>query len=214
MYARILMLCLLLAGTGGLAARDLSMTSPEGLIQELPRQEMLVEAMPVLERAGFELTPVARFQITGRVLGQQVYDADTVAELSPVDIALGWGAMSDSRVLSQIEMSQGERFFYWRTERAPVPRSTIEQYSTNVHAIPATPEIERQLRMIRRDDVVRISGLLVNAYRPADGYRWKTSLVRDDTGDGACEIVYVTGLQIEPRLPQGTYAQGREANVN
>lgn len=210
MYARVLTLCslcFLLVGTGALAARDASLTADAVLIEEVPFQEMLAEPMPALERAGFELTPLARFEVKGRVLGQLVYDADTVAELSPVDIALGWGAMSDSRVLSQIEMSQGERFFYWRTQRAPVPRSTIEQFSTNVHAIPATPEIEQRLRMVRPDDVVRLSGLLVNAYRPTDGYRWKTSLVRDDTGDGACEIVYVTDIEIASPLPRGTYVQ-------
>src|SRR5690606_23298616 len=101
----------------------------------------------------------------------------------------------------------GERFFHWRTERAPVPRATIEQFSTNVHAIPATPEIEQRLRTIRPDDVVHLSGLLVNAYRPDDGYRWKTSVVRDDTGDGACEIVYVTDIEIASPLPRGTYVQ-------
>lgn len=207
MLARLLIACLLLGlgGPGALASRDLTPSDNE-IITNLPFQEMLAGDVPAIMQAGFELTPVARFAVEGRVLGQLIYDADTVSELAPVDIALGWGAMSDSRVLRHFEMSQGERFFYWRTERAPVPRATIEQYSTNVHAIPATPEIERLLRNVQPDDVVRLSGLLVNAYRPTDGYRWKTSLVRDDTGDGACEIVYVTDLEIAPRLPQSTYA--------
>jgi hypothetical protein len=212
MLVRVLMVCLLLVGTGTLAARDVVLDSVDELINDLPHQQMLDSAMPSLQRAGFELTPVARFEVKGRVLGQLAYDADTVAELSPVDIALGWGAMSDSRVLAHFEVSQGERFFYWRTEHAPVPRATIERYTTNVHAIPATPEIERRLRMVRAHDVVHLSGLLVNAYRPADGYRWKTSIVRDDTGDGACEIVYITDLEIAPRLPDSTVALGRTTN--
>ena len=211
MLVRVLVVCLLLVGTGTLAARDVVLDADGGLVADLPHQEMLDSATPVLQRAGFELTPVARFEMKGRVLGQLAYDADTVAELSPVDIALGWGAMSDSRVLSHFEVSQGERFFYWRTERAPVPRATIERYTTNIHAIPATPEIEQRLHMVRAHDVVQLSGLLVNAYRPTDGYRWKTSIVRDDTGDGACEIVYITDLQIAPRLPDSTVALGQTA---
>jgi hypothetical protein len=206
MLFRVLIFSLLFLGNVALAERDVRVDHSHGVIPELPHQEMLANAMPALARAGFELTPVARFDIRGLVLGQLIYETDTVAELAPVDIALGWGAMSDSTVLSRIEMSQGERFFYWRTEAAPVPRAVIEHFSTNVHAIPATPEIERQLRTVRRDDVVRVRGLLVNAYRPSDGYRWKTSIVRDDTGDGACEIVYVTDLQVTPRPDAPTLA--------
>src|SRR5690606_23037749 len=104
MLVRVLMVCLLLVGTGTLAARDVVLDSDGELITDLPHQEMLDSAMPSLQRADFELTPVARFEVRGRVLGQLAYDADTVAELSPVDIALGWGAMSDSRVLSHFEV--------------------------------------------------------------------------------------------------------------
>ncbi|HLU77216.1 MAG TPA: hypothetical protein VKZ48_04855 [Burkholderiales bacterium] len=212
MFVRVLTLCLLLVGTGAIAARNVTLTAhAASIIQELPYQEMLVGQQPTLTRAGFELTPVARFEVTGRVLGRLVYESDTVAELSPVDIAIGWGPMSDRRVLAQIEMSQGERFFYWQTARAPLPRTAIEQSSTNVHTIPATPEIERKLRMVQPDDVVHLAGVLVNAYRPTDGYRWTTSLVRDDTGDGACEIVYVTDIEIAPAQPRGTYVQHASA---
>ena len=106
MLVRVLMVCLLLVGTGTLAARDVVLDADGGLVADLPHQEMLDSATPVLQRAGFELTPVARFEMKGRVLGQLAYDADTVAELSPVDIALGWGAMSDSRVLSHFEVRE------------------------------------------------------------------------------------------------------------
>lgn len=206
MWLRSALLCVLLGAGAAWASRD-TVVDPQGiLVAEPPFQEVLRDAPISLERAGFNLMPVARFDIKARILRQRVYESDTVAALSPVDLALGWGPMSDSRVLAHIQMSQGQRFFYWRTEASPVPRQVIESYSTNVHTIPATPEIERRLKSLHEGDVVRFSGLLVNAHRAADGYRWKTSMVRDDTGDGACEIVWVTDLQIVSHAPSTSVA--------
>jgi len=46
--------------------------------------------------------------------------------------------------------------------------------------------------------VIHLQGFLVDASR-GDGWRWRTSMSRDDTGDGACELVYVES--IEPVSP-------------
>ena len=42
---------------------------------------------------------------------------------------------------------------------------------------------------------MRIEGWLVEA-RAADGWRWRSSLTRDDTGGGSCELVFVRDLQV------------------
>ena len=194
---RALVVYKLFAGGYG-AWASLEASHPEGMVAPYyPRQYELDEPAQVFKRAGFEVTPVARFEIEARVLGREIYRDDTVAQLAPVDLALGWGAMSDSKVLKDIRTSQGNRFFYWSTDRFPVPRQVIETNSTNTHLIPATPDIEARLKSVQVGEVVRFSGMLVNAYRPSDGRAWKTSLSRDDSGDGACEIVYVTELDIQ-----------------
>lgn len=195
MLRALLMLSLFVGGYGAWAA--LEVPPPEGMLAPYyPQQYELNEPEPVFRKAGFEVTPVARFEIEARVLGREIYRHDTVSELSPVDLALGWGPMSDSKVLKDIRTSQGNRFFYWSTDRFPVAREVIESTSTNAHLIPATADIEARLKEVKVGDVVHFSGLLVNAYRAADGRSWKTSLRRDDRGDGACEIVYVTNLDI------------------
>ena len=47
-------------------------------------------------------------------------------------------------------------------------------------------------------DVVSLDGMLVEADK-ANGWRWRSSLTRDDTGNGACELVYVQSLTVQPR---------------
>ena len=193
---RLFVIIFLLAGAySAWASRDASYA--EGAVAPaLPQQYDLTEPAQVFERAGFQVTPVARFNVEARVLGREIYVSDTVAQLAPVDLALGWGPMSDNRILKDIRTSQANRFFYWSTDRFPVSRQVIESNSTNTHLIPATADIETRLKEVRVGEVVHMGGLLVNAYRPSDGRSWKTSLRRDDSGDGACEIIYVTTLEV------------------
>lgn len=65
-----------------------------------------------------------------------------------------------------------------------------------MHLIPADAGVRAMLDRVRPGEVVRIEGFLVDASRP-DGWHWNSSLTREDTGNGACELVYVESLTIE-----------------
>jgi hypothetical protein len=77
----------------------------------------------------------------------------------------------------------------------PIPRQDIERSSANMHMIPADEGIARQLKALKPGQTVRIEGWLVEA-RAADGWRWRSSLTRDDTGGGSCELVFVRDVQV------------------
>lgn len=149
---------------------------------------------PALSAGDFDVRPVAHFQTEARVLGRRDYRRGTEAELSPTDLALGWGPMADPAVLDSIRIRQSGRFYYWSTDEFPIPRRTLEQSSANMHMIPATPEIARELSRVRPDEVIFLEGLLVDIDRD-DGWRWRSSRTRSDTGAGACEIVLITRLE-------------------
>ncbi|MFP5466486.1 MAG: hypothetical protein ACLGG8_03025 [Gammaproteobacteria bacterium] len=144
---------------------------------------------------GYTIAPLQTFDIEARVLGVRNYRTGREADLSPVDLALGWGRMSDSAVLDQVDISQSNRFYFWRVKEFPIPREEIERSSANMHMIPADSAIERQLDRVREGQRVRIQGWLVEA-RGHDGWRWRSSLTRNDTGAGACEVIYVHDLAI------------------
>jgi hypothetical protein len=50
------------------------------------------------------LTSLASFDIRARVLARERYRFDRAADLSPIDLALGWGRMSESAVLDQLKI--------------------------------------------------------------------------------------------------------------
>jgi hypothetical protein len=145
------------------------------------------------------LSPRAGFTIVARVLSRETYAFDAFASAAPVDLALGWGPMSDSAMLAPLEIEQGARFYTlrWQSE-PPAPPRVLLRHSSNVHTIAADEAIERQLRYLRRGEVVRLDGRLVDGVR-ADGARFRTSLSRDDTGAGACEVLLVERLEVLPQ---------------
>jgi len=144
---------------------------------------------------GYQIVPLANFEIKARVLSREDYSLGREAELSPVDFALGWGRMSDETVLNEIYISQSNRFYYWRVNNFPIPREEIETHSANMHMIPADRLVEERLESVRVGQVVRLNGYLIEAKTP-DGWRWRSSLTRNDTGYGACELLLVKRIEV------------------
>ena len=160
-----------------------------------PLQKNLM-AGPVFRMNDYTLTALAEFSIGARVVLAEHYSTDREADLSPVDLVLAWGPMNDTRVLDALSISQGGRFYRWRHEgEPPIPRREIELNSANMHMIPGSDSIARRLKSISSGDRVRIRGYLVQAVAK-DGWRWTSSMTREDTGAGACELIFVQDLEV------------------
>lgn len=171
---------------------------PGILAPDAPFQRMLPEGQSVIRIGDFELTPLAEFRTEARLLSRLSYRLDEGAALSPVDFAIGWGRMSDSAVIDQLQISQGARFFNYRwAEQPPIPADEIVRSAANVHLIPANDGVRASLRRIRPGVVVALDGLLVAARRE-DGWAWRSSLTREDDGAGACELLLVQRVAVVP----------------
>lgn len=168
---------------------------PGVLVAAAPAQIDLDEPPPNLAKPGYRITPLQRFSLEARVLGTEQYWFDRGADLAPIDLALGWGPMSDTAVLGELRISQSSRFYFWHADQFPVPRRDIEVNSANMHMIPADADVKVAIKSLRVGQLVRISGYLVEV-AGSDGWRWRSSLSRSDTGNGACELVWVTDLRV------------------
>ncbi|OOG54350.1 hypothetical protein [Rhodanobacter sp. C03] len=168
---------------------------PPGVLAPDEPEQDNIEDGAKLQRDDVTLTTRARFTLTARVLARADYSWGADGKLIPEDLALGWGRMSDSAVLANIDISQSDRFYEWHVKQFPIPRREIETHSANMHMIPADAGVLHDLREVRPGEVVHIEGFLVDASRPG-GWLWKTSTTRDDVGAGACELVYVESLSI------------------
>ena len=169
--------------------------APGVLAPANPSQKEIIGARPFVHE-GYRLHPRADFSVRARVLSREHYFLDREAGLSPTDLALGWGPMSDSAVLDRLRIAQRNRFYYWDSDNPPIPPRGITAHSANMHLIPATEEIGNAIEDVIEGDIVRFHGRLVDAVND-DGWRWGTSLSRTDTGRGACELVFVEQFDIE-----------------
>jgi hypothetical protein len=133
---------------------------------------------------GLTLTPLASYHVTAVVLSRCRYRYDRAATLAPVDLALGWGPMSIASVVNELRINQSGRWYEysWRNE-PPLDPVVIAAHSANTHCLPANSVVRRALLAVKRHDLVTLEGYLVEVHGP-DGYRWRSSLSRDDTGGG------------------------------
>lgn len=172
-----------------------AVTAPPGVLAPHPPAQGALADAPQLSAAGHLIRPLATFSLQARVLAREDYRFDRESRLAPTDLALGWGPMSDSSVLETLEIRQSGRWYSWRAERLPLPRREIERNSANMHLIPADEAVADALAEVRPGMVVAVDGYLVEA-EGQDGWRWRSSLTRDDTGAGACELIWVERLRI------------------
>jgi hypothetical protein len=170
---------------------------PDGVLAaEDPLQTPVLDGDKV-QVGRWSLTVRADYRITARILARERYHFDALSDLIPEDLALGWGPMSDNRVLRGIDISQSNRFYYWRADAgSPMSRNAIITHSANTHVIPQNSTIARQLLRLRPGQVVTLSGELVDGARN-DGMWIRTSLVRNDTGAGSCEVFWVSDVSVD-----------------
>jgi hypothetical protein len=169
-------------------------THAPGVLAAADPEQREIESAAVIERGEFRLRPRAKFSATVRILRREDYSTGPFAKLMPPDFAVGWGPMSDSAVLADVEIRQGGRFYYWRTENWPIKRADIETHSANWHVIPENSAVSGELDRLRAGSVVELRGQLVDIEGRESGMR--TSLTRTDTGGGACEILLVETASI------------------
>ena len=181
---------------------------PGVLVAAIPIQTE-VGQIELPEVAGWKLKPAAEYLLRGRVLGTKRYLSGFGSDLVPIDVAVGWGRMSDQAVLDQFSLSMGNRFFFYEWSEEPaIPLNEIMRSASNNHVIAANKDVAKTIRSLVPGHVVTMRGYLVNASFP-DGSSWNSSLRRDDTGNGACEVFYVqsiTAAETAPKTDDATVA--------
>jgi len=143
----------------------------------------------------FKFKALAEYHIKARVLSRNNFSVGKESELSPLDLALGWGPMSDQNIIDKIDISQSNRWYRWKADVLPIPAREISLNSANVHIIPKEENVEEKFDNVYKGSLIEMTGYLVEV-TTSEGWRWKSSLKRDDTAGGSCELFWVEELEI------------------
>lgn len=162
------------------------------------------KTVKTINGSNIDISFVSTYKASGLVVDVQKYLGINVQnQLSPRDIGLAWGVLSKKESLKKIEWtSLGNRFLHWvakdnRWINKIGGKSVINECFSNNHLIPSDDKTKKLIKSIKKGDYIRVEGYLVNVHiSKSDGsyLYWNTSTSRTDSGDGACEIIYVTNV--------------------
>ncbi len=191
-FRTLVVLLLLLVFVLGYSVFPREIRYPPGILVPSQPQQITIKNPVPWQKDKRLVVPLAQFNLKARVLGKEKYRSDGTSDISPIDLALGWGPMSDQRILDQLEITQGSRRFLIMPlqDRPPLPIQVLLAHSSNMHMLPANAEVKEHLDALRVGELVELSGSLVGI-QESGRWTWVSSLRRDDTGDGACEIFWV-----------------------
>jgi hypothetical protein len=181
--------------------------------QEL-RDELLDEPTQVaVRRPAFEITvgeitydvqPLYKYELHGMVVSR--HDSNTWWDyihkewndkLNVADLCVVWGDNVRSGVYRDIDFSSGQFVCNFQTSSNEAYAAFDQTAISNNHLLTADPSLARKMRDARIGDQVHFSGYLAE-YSHNHGFAFKrgTSTVRTDSGNGACETVYVEDFEI------------------
>lgn len=140
-----------------------------------------------------KMEKLAEYKISAVVKSKRYYFFDSASEVSPIDLLLVWGELDTKEMDDSINYSQSGRWYFYRYGcQSCVDGDYILKHSANVHIIPKDNKVLLKLIQVHKEDYITLKGYLVNVKFP--DYDWKSSLARNDTGNGACEIMYVESV--------------------
>ena len=140
----------------------------------------------------------AYYKIHCRVVHIMPYYMGVSGGLAPVDFAVVWGELIKKENYTNIDFKQSGRWAYFRPKKTSLyDNNFISTHFANMHIIPADRNVLTGLKKIRKFDEIYMEGYLVNIESFKNGkliMTWNSSLSRNDNGNGACEIMFVTKL--------------------
>lgn len=152
----------------------------------------------------YTVKPIADYEIWGLVVSTHdtstwwnwIHEA-TNDHLNVVDLCLVFAENVTKGGYVGIDYSSGQFVCYVQTRsREKWERFSMRALSNN-HLLADRPSIVSKLRNVNIGDQVRIRGWLAEyAHNQGMAFTRGTSVTRDDTGNGACETIYVREVEL------------------
>ena len=148
----------------------------------------------------YKVEPEYDYDLTGMIVSYRHHDENSrmhrLADdhLNMLDVCVVWGSNTNGAQLDKIDFWNGIFTCNVKTrDQAAWDSFDMNQLSNN-HLISDDEDIRDRVRAVKVGDQVRIKGVLAS-YESPGGLRG-TSTTRTDTGDGACETIYVDRFEI------------------
>jgi len=157
-----------------------------------------------VDKEQYRVQPRFNYDLQGVVVSY--HDADAFSDiwhhnlwkdfLNVRDICVVWGDNVASGVYRDVEFSNDSWTCWVRwPDQATGARFRLNQISNN-HLLVDRPEVRKAVMSARPGDRIHLKGYLADYRNLRDGFWRRTSTTREDTGNGACEVVYVERFDV------------------
>lgn len=155
----------------------------------------------VYEGVEYKVEPEYEYELYGMIVSYRHHDGDSRMHfqandhLNMLDVCVIWGDNTENQHLGKIDFWNGIFTCVVQT-RDQEAWDAFDMYQlSNNHLISADDYIRSQVRDIKVGDQIHVTGYLAS-YSSEGGGKRGTSTTRLDTGDGACETLFVERFEI------------------
>lgn len=149
----------------------------------------------------YQVEPQYDYDLTGMIVSYRHHNGNSrlhaLSEdhLNMLDVCVVWGDSAANPYLDRIDFWNGIFTCNFQTRDREAWEAFDGTQISNNHLISDDPYIRDRVGDIRIGDQIRVRGQLASYVSPS-GSRRGTSTTREDTGDGACETIYVDEFDI------------------
>jgi hypothetical protein len=122
--------------------------------------------------------------------------------INVADVCVVWSDNVNGSDLNQFSFWNGKFTCNYQTSDAGAWKRFREDQISNNHLLTDDSYIRKKIKKVRIGDQIRIRGWLVH-YSNDTGFSRDTSTTRDDTGNGACETIYLKDFEVLQSLDNG-----------
>ncbi len=152
----------------------------------------------------YRITPKYEYSLEGVIVS--THNADAFLDMAHHeewrdfinirDLCIIWGDNVKSGVYKDMQFENGNWTCWYSWPNANVRQRFQNNQLSNNHLLAGEESVKRAIMEAQPGDYIYIEGMLVNYTNPANGFKRGTSITRTDTGQGACETIYVEKFDI------------------
>jgi len=151
----------------------------------------------------FEIMPKYDYELYGLVVSYRLHDSESgfmlhalsKDHLNVADYCVVWGQSADSKILREFEFSNGQFTCQFSTKSSEAWQAFNRQQLSNNHLLAIDESTRDQIDEINIGDQIHIKGWLSH-YKSPGGYERGTCTTRTDTGNGACETILASEINV------------------
>lgn len=182
------------------------------VLNQEPLQQPIEQAafQTTYEDEPFTIQPLYDYELYGLVVSYRLHDATggimlhalNKDHLNIADYCVVWGDAANPKWLREFDFSNGQFTCQFSTRSDAAWQAFNPNQLSNNHLLAIDEAVRDTIKSIDIGDQIHLRGQLAS-YRNPMGFERGTSTTRTDTGNGACETIWVEQITILSNMTSG-----------